>query len=142
MESKTQGSRPRPRTQKYPRPSPRTAFPGTDHLEAKNRNTRSQELRTQVQVFFFKKKGLKKLFWGEKGLKQLFSGDLKLKKAIFFRKVSGVFQKNKFHRFKKYCCLQAEGKTIFEDLRLRCQGLASETKAKDFKICPRGQGCP
>ena len=39
-ESRTQGSRPRPRTQKNPRP--RTAFSRTDTLEAKDRNARGQ----------------------------------------------------------------------------------------------------
>ena len=72
VESRTQGSRPRPRTQKNPRP--RTAFPRTDTLEAKDRNARGQGPRTQAQALskkrssqkFFKrsqkKKGLHKNF--------------------------------------------------------------------------------
>ena len=65
VESRTQGSRPRPRTQKNPRPRPRTAFPRTDPLEAKDRNARGQEPRTQPQVFSKKKKkGLQKSFSG------------------------------------------------------------------------------
>ena len=59
----TQGSRPRPRTQKNPRP--RTAFPRTDPLEAKDRNARGQGQgpRTQAQVFSPpKKKVFKKVF--------------------------------------------------------------------------------
>ena len=58
MESRTQGSR--PRTQKK-NPRPRTAFPRTEPLEAKDRNARDQGPRTQPQVFF-KKKGLQKSF--------------------------------------------------------------------------------
>ena len=52
----TQGSR--PRTQKNPRPRPRTAFLSTDPLEAKDRNARGQGQvpRTQPQVFSKKKK--------------------------------------------------------------------------------------
>ena len=45
VESRTQGSRPRPRTQKNPRP--RTDFPRTDTLEAKDRNARGQRPRTK-----------------------------------------------------------------------------------------------
>ena len=53
-------------TKKNPRPRPRTAFPRTDPLEAKDRNARGQgqEPRTQPQVFFKKKKGLQKSFSG------------------------------------------------------------------------------
>ena len=40
---------------KNPRPRPRTAFPNTNPLEAKDRNTRGQGLRTQAQVFSKKK---------------------------------------------------------------------------------------
>ena len=43
---------------KSPRPRPRTAFPRTDTLEAKDRNARGQEPRTQPQVF--SKKSLQK----------------------------------------------------------------------------------
>ena len=62
MESRTQGSRPRPRTQKNPRP--RTAFPRTDTLEAKDRNARGQGQgpRTQAQVLSKKKRSSQKFF--------------------------------------------------------------------------------
>ena len=52
-------------TKKNPRPRPRTAFPRTDPLEAKDRNARGQgqRLRTQPQVFS-KKKSLQKSFSG------------------------------------------------------------------------------
>ena len=55
---------PRTRTQKNPRPWPRTAFPRTDPLEAKNRNARGQGPRTKPQVFSKKKKSLQKSFSG------------------------------------------------------------------------------
>ena len=75
VESRTQGSRPRPRTQKNLRPRPRTAFPRTGTLEAKDRNARGQGPRTQN-----------------------FSGDLQKKKRSsqkFFRRSpqKNVFQK-------------------------------------------------
>ena len=61
VESRTQGSKPRPRTQNIPRPRPRTALPRTDPLEAKDKNARGQGQgpRTQAQVF------LKKIFLGD-----------------------------------------------------------------------------
>ena len=51
---------------KTPRPRPRTAFPRTDPLEAKDRNARGQGQgpRTQPQGFFKKKKHLQKSFSG------------------------------------------------------------------------------
>ena len=63
----------------YPRP--RTAFPRTDTLEAKDRNARGQGLRTQAQVLSKKKK---------KGLHKNFSGDLHKKR--FPKNFSGAPQ--------------------------------------------------
>ena len=62
VDSRTQGSR--PRTQKNPRPRPRTAFLRTDTLEAKDRNAQgqSQGLRTQEHVLYKKKKVFTKIF--------------------------------------------------------------------------------
>ena len=54
VESRTQGSRPKPRTQKK-------------KSEAKDRPSQGQGLRTQAQVF------------SKKSLKKIFSGDLKKK---------------------------------------------------------------
>ena len=84
LESRTQGSRPRPRTQKNPRP--RTALPRTDPLEAKYRNARGLGPRTQAQVFS-KKKGPQKFFWGD--LQKNFSGVLQWQTSskIFFQAI-------------------------------------------------------
>ena len=70
MESRTRGSRPRPRAQK------------NSEGKAKDRPSRGQgqELRKQAQAFS-KKKGLQKFFSGEKGLQKLFPGDLHLRKT-------------------------------------------------------------
>ena len=86
VESRTQGSRPRSRTQK--------------NFETKDRPSRGQghEPRTQTQVFS-KKKGLQKSFSGEKSLQKFFFGrslfeETKKRCLQIFRKVSGVFQRN------------------------------------------------
>ena len=65
---------------------PRTAFPRTDTLEAKDRNARGQGqgLRTQSQVLS-KKKGLHKNF----------SGDLK-KKKVFPKNFQAISPKKRF----------------------------------------------
>ena len=79
MESRKQGSRPRPRTQK--------------NFEAKDRPFRGQGPRSQTQVFSKKKKK-------KKGLQNIFfSGDLYLRKPKkrslqIFRKISGAFLQN------------------------------------------------
>ena len=93
VESRTQGSRPGPRTQKNPRPRPRTVFPRTDTLEAKDRNARGQGPRTQAQVLSKKKKK-------KKGLHKNFSGDLqkakvftKIFQAISTRHVARIWKK-------------------------------------------------
>ena len=77
MESRTNGSR------------PRTAFPRTDTLEAKDRNARGQGPRTQAQVLSKKKK---------KGLYKNFLSDLQKRRSSqkFFKQSpqKNVFQKN------------------------------------------------
>ena len=81
MESRTQGSRPRPRTQK------------NFETKAKDRPSPGQGPRTQAQVFKKKKRkeeGLQKLFSGDpktKGLKIFFSGEKGLQK-FFFQAIS------------------------------------------------------
>ena len=78
-------------TKKNPRPRPRTAFPRTDTLEAKDRNARGQgqEPRTQAQVLSKKK---------EKGLHKNFSGDLKKKKRSSQKFFKRSTQKNVFQK--------------------------------------------
>ena len=120
MESRTQGSRPRPRTQKKSK--------AKDSL-SEDRHFRGQgqecsRPRTQAQVLSKKKKKVfTKTFQAiskkKKGLHKNFSSDLHEKtfsKKIFKRST-------KFQQFKKYCCPRAEDRPIFEDLRPRGQGL-------------------
>ena len=143
MESRTQGSRPRPRT----------AFPRTDTLEAKDRNARGQGQgpRTQsASALQKKKKGLHKNFSGDlqkkkkkKGLHKYFSSDLQKKKKKkrssqkFFKRspLKNVFQKifqalHKILTFQKIVLSSRRGQANFRGL---------EAKAKDFKMCPRGR---
>ena len=105
VESRTHGSRPRPR--------PRTAFPKTDTLEAKDINARGQGQgpRTQRQVLSKrKKKGLHKNISGDlqkkrkkkekKGLHKNISGDLKKKKKrkkkVFTKNFQAISTKKRF----------------------------------------------
>ena len=100
-------------TKKNPKQRPRTAFPRTDPLEAKDRNARGQGQgpRTQAQVFS-EKKVFKKVFQAiskKKVLQNNFSDEKGRKKFVFrqspidknkkrspqiFREVSGVYQQN------------------------------------------------
>ena len=57
-------------TKKNPRP--RTAFPRTDTLEAKDRNARGQGPRTQAQVFSKKKKRSSQKFFKRSPQKNVF----------------------------------------------------------------------
>ena len=90
MESRTQGSRPRPRIQK------------NFKAKAMDRPSRGQDQgqgpRTR-RNYSPKKKVFKNFFWAKKVFKKFFSGDLYFRKpkkrsSQFFRKVSGVFQQN------------------------------------------------
>ena len=102
LESRTQGSRPRPRTQKNLRP--RTAFPRTEPLEAKYRNARGQGqgLRTQAQAFSEKKKVFKKILSGDLqfiGVPRIYDWG-RPKPQITWNDVIKIFPKRKFLRDK------------------------------------------
>ena len=85
VESRTQGSR--PRTQKNPRP--RTAFPRTDTLEAKDRNARGQGPRTQsASALQKKKKRSSQKFFKRSPLKNVFQKIFQaLHKILTFQKI-------------------------------------------------------
>ena len=101
VKSRTQGSRPRPRTQKKIRDQ-------GQGQECSRPRPRTKDTNASV---FLKKKGLKNCF----------SLDLKKKKK---RSRKTFFSRStKFQPFKKLCCPRAENRAIFEDLRLRGQGL-------------------
>ena len=68
-----------------PRPRPRTAFPRTDTLEAKDRNARGQGPRTQAQVLSKNQK---------KGLHKNFSGNQK--KKVFAKIFQAISTKKRF----------------------------------------------
>ena len=114
VELRTQGSRPSPRTQKNPRPRPRTAHPRTDPLAAKDKNVRGQGQgpRTQAQAFSKKEKRSSKFFFMLSPIIE------EHKKGL--RKFSERFMafSTKFQRFKNWCCPPTEDRAIFEDVRL------------------------
>ena len=99
VESRTQGSRPRPRIQKTSRPRPRT-----DLLEVKDQEHRrkcSPKKRRFSKKFFrqSQKKGLQIFVSGKKGLQKIFFGrfpleENKKRSSQIFCKVSGAFQQN------------------------------------------------
>ena len=114
-------------------PRPRTAFPRTDTLEAKDRNARGQGPRTQAQVLSKKKK---------RSSQKFFRRSPKKKSSQKFFKRSpqkNVFQKI-FQAFDKFLTIQnivlssSRGQANFRGLEAK--DLTFE--AKDFKICPRG----
>ena len=111
MESRTKGWR--PRTQKNPRPRLRTALPRTDPLEAKDRNALGQGQGHK-----------RKCSPKKKGLQKFFSGDLQnfkdSKNSTVLEPRTGQFSGTRLRSF--------EAKV-----------LTFKTKAKNFKMCPRGQ---
>ena len=120
VESRTQGSRPRPRT---PKESEAKDSPSEDR-PSRSQGQECSRPRTQEQVFS-KKKFFKNCFSGEKGLKILFQeiSNCGKQKKVFANFPRGFWRfPKKFQRFKKQCCPRAEDRAIFEDLRLRGQG--------------------
>ena len=115
VESRTQGSRPRSRSR-----TPK-------NFEAKDRPSRGQGQgpRTQTQVFS-KKKRLSKIFFRRSLLEET-------KKKVFEDFPQGFWRfPTKFQRFKNSAVLEPRAGQFS-----RTWGF--ETKAKDFKMCPRGR---
>ena len=127
-------------TKKNPRPRPRTAFPRTDALEAKDRNARGQGQgpRTQSASALQKKK---------KGLHKNFSGDLQKKKKKVFTKIFQAISTIK--RFPNNFSSAPQNFNIPKNSAVlgqisRTWGFEAKAKdltfeAKDFKLCPRGR---
>ena len=107
MESRTQGSRPRSRTQK--------------NFEAKAKDQgHRRKCSPKKKVFkkFFQAISKKKVF--KIFFRRSPREENKKRSSLIFHKVSGVFQQN-FNRSRK-CYPRAEDRAVFEDLRLRGQG--------------------
>ena len=135
MESKTQGSRPRPRTQKN--------FKATDRPS----RGQGQGPRTQTQVFlkkrsfkiFFRRsqkiRSSKIFFRRKRSLENFFRQSLleETKKKVFANFPRGFWHfPKKFLRFKNSAVLEPRTGQFS-----RTWGF--QAKAKDFKMCPRGR---
>ena len=116
MEWRTQSSRPRPRTQKNPRPWPRTAFPRTDTLEAK-----AKDQGHKCKCSPKKKKKFSQKFFRRSPQKNVFQ---KIFQAL-----------HKILTIQKIVLFSSRGQANFRGLEAK--DLTFE--AKDFKMCPRGR---
>ena len=140
MESNTQRSRPRPRTQK--KTGPRTDFSRTDPLKAKDKNARGQRTRTK----FYKCSRPQKQKSYRAGNAQFvrnfkqFQKKRKQKKKIIepvtevkvkFSLVIFLFHESKISAVVRQRTGRFPGLVGFEVKDLRFE-------AKDFKMCPRG----
>ena len=133
VESRTQGSRPRPRTQKKSE--------AKDSL-SEDRHSRGQGPRTQAQVLSKRKK---------KGLHKNFLGDLQ-KKKVFTKIFQAISTKKRFPKHfssppqsfnnsKNTAVLEPRTGQFSRTsgLEAKAKDLTCEAKAKDFKMCPRGR---
>ena len=108
-------------------PRPRTAFPRTDTLEAKDRNARGQGPRTQSASALQKKK--------KKRSSQKFFKQSPLKNV--FQKIFQAL--HKILTFQKIVLSSSRGQANFRGLEAKDLTFEAKAKAKDFKICPRGR---
>ena len=139
-------------------PRPRTAFPTTDTLEAKDRNARGQGPRTQAQVLSKKKKVFTKIFQAistKKRFPKNFSSDLHKKtfsKKFFKRSPQkNVFQKifqalHKILTIQKILLSSSRGEANFRGLEasrprprtsksVKCKSPPSRNKIEVFGDC-------
>ena len=137
METRTQGSRPRPRTQKISRPRPRTDLLETKAKDQGHRRKCSPKKKVFKNFFqAISKKRSSKIFSGEKGLQKFSFSQFPLEEnkkrsSQIFYEVCSAFQQN--FNGSKNCAVLEPMTGQFS----RTSGF--EAKAKDFKICPRGR---
>ena len=119
----SRGHKARGQGHKKKNPRPRTAFPRTDTLEAKNRNARGQGHKRKCSPKK-KKRSPQKFFRRsqKKSLHKNFSSDLH--KKTFPKNFSTAPQN---FNIQKIVLSSSRGQANFRGL-----------EAKDFKICPRG----
>ena len=141
VESRTQGSRPRPRTQKNPRRRPRTALPRTDPHEAKDRNARGQGQgpRTQAQVLSKKKSSSKNFFQAiskrKRSSQKFFRRSLR--KTRLPKNFLGAPQN--FNYSKNSAVLEPRTRQFSRTWGFEAKAKDLTFEAKDFKMCPRGR---
>ena len=128
---------------KNPRPRPRTAFPRTYTLEAKDRNARGQAKdQGHKRECSPKKKRSSQKFFRRSPKKKVFT---KIFQAISTKK---RFPNNfssapqNFNIPKNSAVLEPRTGQFSRTWGLEAKDLTFEAKAKDFKMCPRGQGRP
>ena len=151
VELRTQGSKPRPRTQKNSRP--RTALstlskPRTGMLEARDQGHRRKcsPKKKIFKIFFqairkffsgnLQKKNLKKIFWTISTWGKVLISKLLLRKAkkVLANLPRGFWRfPKKFQRFSKSRCSRAKDSAIFEDLMFQGQG-------QELDLRGQGQG--
>ena len=145
VESRTQGSRPRPRIKKSEAKAKDSASEDRPSRGQGQKCSRTMPKTKDTDASALQKKGLQNFFSGilqKKGFKIIFSGNLQNKRSSkqFFRRST------KFSQFKKYCCPRAENRAIFEDLRLQSQGLDLQGQGQGLQdVYPRtssSQGRP
>ena len=105
------------------RPSPRTAFPRTGTLEAKDRNARGQGPRTQAQVLSKKKKRSSQKFFRRSPKKKRFPKNFFSAPQNFYNSRISAVLEPRTGQFSKICCLEAKAKA---------KDLTFEAKAKDL----------
>ena len=127
---RTQGSRPRPRTQNKSEAKPRTALPRTDPLEAKDQGHKHKcSLKKRSSKIFFRRSQKKKR---KKRSSKKFFRRFPSKKLL----LNFFFQASyKISRTQKKCCPLAEDRAIFEDFRSRDQGQGIETSRPRTSKC-------
>ena len=124
MESRTQGSRPSPTTQKNSRS--RTDLSRTEPLEAKVRNAGGQGPRHNAQVFYKKKKKKGPCAGNSQILRETLGKQKKCHDFNpFLTNLKLVLSSTEDRAFLRTCRLQGQ------ELDLRSQG------HKEFKMCPR-----
>ena len=157
VESRTQGSRPSPRTQKKIRGQGQgqpfrvqtLSRPRTGMLEAKDqghkRKCSPKKKKRSSQKFFRrsqKKRSSQKFFWRsppKKRSSQKFFRRSPKKKGLY-KNFSSAPQN--FNNSKNSAVLEPRTGQFSRTWGLEAKDLTFEAKAKDFKICPRGQGRP
>ena len=128
MESRTQGSRPRPRTQK--KSEAKDSLSEDRHSRGQGQEcSRPRTKDTSASALQKKKKRSSQKLFRRSPQKNVFQKNFQaISTKKHFPKCFSMFK-----QFKKYCCPRAEDRPIFEDLRPRGQGQGLDLQGQGLR---------
>ena len=144
MESRTQGSRPRPRPQKQSEAKVKDSLSEDRHSQGQGQQCSRPRTKDTSASALQKKKVFTKIFQAISKKKKKRSSQKFFKRSPQKKRFPKNFSSapQNFNNSKNSAVLEPRTDQFSRTRGLEAKDLTFEAKAKDFKMCPQGQGRP